>query len=76
MNNVAVMTRDDPGAVHFAEALRRAKADFLEMPGLQLTTAQAMRLWAFDADLCGAVLTTLVEMRFLVHTRKETFSRP
>ena len=32
----------------YAVALRRAQAEFLEMPGLQLTEAQAARLWAFD----------------------------
>ena len=30
--------------VGFAEALRRAQAEFLEMPGLRLTEAQAARL--------------------------------
>ena len=33
-----------PAADSFAGALRCARADFLEMPGLQLTEAQAARL--------------------------------
>jgi hypothetical protein len=57
------------------KALRRAQAEFMEMPGLQLTEAQAARLWAFDARLCGAVLAQLVEMRFLVRTRQSAFAR-
>jgi hypothetical protein len=59
----------------FAIALRRAQAEYLEMPGLQLTEAQAARLWSFDSALCSAVLTTLVESRFLVRTRNASFSR-
>ena len=58
----------------FADALRRAEAEYIEMPGLKLTVAQASRLWHFDSALCSAVLSTLVEQRFLV-TRKDSFSR-
>ena len=59
----------------FAMALRRAQAEYLEMPGLKLTAAQAARLWSFDSELCSAVLTALVESRFLVRTRKASFAR-
>jgi hypothetical protein len=65
----------DGPAEAFASALRRAQAEFLEMPGLQLTEAQAARLWSFDSALCSAVLTALVESRFLVRTRNASFSR-
>jgi hypothetical protein len=69
--------RDRPLAGRaFDEAIRRAKADFLEMPGLRLTAAQAMRLWAFDAGLCAAVLGRLVETGFLVPMRNLSFGRP
>jgi len=59
----------------FAAALTRAQGEFLEMPGLQLTEAQAARLWSFDSALCSAVLSTLVERRFLVRTRNAAFLR-
>jgi hypothetical protein len=59
----------------FANALQRAQAEFMEMPGLQLTEAQAARLWSFDSALCSAVLTALVESRFLVRTRNASFLR-
>jgi hypothetical protein len=59
----------------FSDALRRAQAEFLEMPGLQLTVAQAARLWHFDSALCSEVLSTLVERRFLVRTRHQSFAR-
>ena len=65
----------DGPADAFATALRRAQAEFLEMPGLQLTEAQAARLWSFDSALCSAVLTALVESRFLVRSRNAAFSR-
>ena len=58
----------------FAEALRRAQAEFREMPGLKLTEAQAARLMSFDSALCSAVLATLVDQRFLMRTR-DTFQR-
>ena len=56
------------------EAIRRVRADFLEMPGLQLTVPQAARLWAFDTQFCGDVLEGLVSARFLVRER-DTFIR-
>jgi hypothetical protein len=58
----------------FAEALRRTQAEFREMPGLKLTEAQLARLLSFDSTLCSAVLTTLVDRRFLMRTRN-TFQR-
>ena len=72
---VVIATSGDGHAEAFAVALRRARAEFLEMPGLQLTEAQAARLWSFDSALCSAVLTALVESRFLVRTRNASFSR-
>lgn len=52
-----------------ADAVRRVRAEFLEMPGLRLTAAQAARLWAFDAAFCNEVLASLVDARFLVCSR-------
>jgi hypothetical protein len=45
------------------------------MPGLQLTEAQAARLWSFDSALCSAVLSALVKSGFLVRTRSAAFVR-
>jgi len=64
----------DGGESGFLEALGRARAEFMEMPGLQLTARQAARLWACDQALCEAVLSALVEARFLVRHR-ESFAR-
>jgi len=59
----------------FEDALLRAKAEYLEMPGMQLTVTQAARLWHVDRELCDAVLSALVETRFLVKTRHALFAR-
>ena len=59
----------------FNDALRRATAEFLEMPGLKLTAAQAARLLSVDEVLCGRVLTALVESRFLAETSSARFVR-
>jgi hypothetical protein len=68
-----IVDRGDEGT--FAAALERARGEYLEMPGLQLTEAQAARLWSFDPALCGAVLSELVERKFLVRTRRASFAR-
>ena len=65
----------DEQASEFLIALRRAQAEFLEMPGLQLTVAQASKLWHLDSALCTAVLSRLVEQRFLVERRNHSFAR-
>jgi hypothetical protein len=57
------------------DLLRRVQAEFLEMPGLRLTRAQARRLWALDDTLCEAVLSALVDARFLVESRNASFIR-
>jgi hypothetical protein len=57
------------------EVLRRVKGEFLEMPGLRLTEAQARRLWGLDAAVCSALLDTLVASNFLFRTRDGAFMR-
>jgi hypothetical protein len=74
MIKMSTAAANDVLADSFGSALRRAQADFMEMPGLQLTEAQAARLWCFDSELCSRVLATLVESRFLMRTRN-SFTR-
>jgi hypothetical protein len=57
------------------EVLRRVQCEFLEMPGLRLTTPQARRLWGLDAASCDALLATLVHANFLFRTRDGAFMR-
>jgi len=57
------------------EVLRRVQGEFLEMPGLRLTGAQARRLWGLDAAACEALLGALVDAKFLFKTRDGAFMK-
>jgi hypothetical protein len=57
------------------DVLRRVQGEFLEMPGLRLTEAQARRLWGLDAASCTALLGALVDAKFLFQTRDGAFMR-
>jgi len=57
------------------DVVRRIRGEFLEMPGLRLTAAQARRLWRLDESSCEAVLGALVDARFLAKTRDGAFIR-
>jgi hypothetical protein len=46
----------------------RARGEYLEMPGLRLTVAQACRLWQLDLVLCIKVFDHLVAEGFLQQT--------
>jgi hypothetical protein len=47
------------------ELVTRVKSEYQEMPGLCLTSPQARRLWALDADTCRTVLGMLVSEGYL-----------
>ena len=47
----------------------RVRAEFMEMPGLQLTVAQAARLWGLDMASCHKVVDLLIEAAFLRRTQ-------
>ena len=57
------------------DVLRRVQGEFLEMPGLRLTGAQARRLWGLDAVACEALLGALVDAKFLFQTRDGSFMK-
>ena len=48
---------------------RRAEAEYLEMPGLKLTAAQASRFWHLDAAASVALLDAMVDDGFLYRAR-------
>jgi hypothetical protein len=60
---------------HPDEVLRRVQGEYIEMPGLRLTTAQAQRLWGLDRSACDALLNALVDAKFLFRTRDGAFVR-
>ena len=55
--------------------LQRIQGEFVEMPGLRLTAAQAQRLWGLERDVCDALLNELVDAKFLSRTRDGAFIR-
>jgi hypothetical protein len=49
--------------------LDRIRGEFLEMPGLHLTPAQAARLWSLDRPTSDRILGELVDAGFLLRGR-------
>ncbi|MBA3639626.1 MAG: hypothetical protein M3541_03690 [Acidobacteriota bacterium] len=57
------------------DVLQRIQCEFVEMPGLRLTAAQAQRLWGLERDVCNALLGALVDAKFLLQARDGSFIR-
>ena len=57
------------------DVLQQIEVEYLEMPGLSITEAQAQRLWALDNTTCRRVLDTLVQRGILRRTRREEYVR-
>ena len=57
------------------DILRRVRGEFIEMPGLRLTEAQAVRLWGLDPASCRKLLAVLVDAKFLFRTTSGAFMR-
>lgn len=55
--------------------IARARAEFVEMPGLALTLPQAARLWNVAVDDCRVILDALTTTGFLRWTDKRTVVR-
>jgi hypothetical protein len=53
----------------------RIRGEFLEMPGLRLTPAQASRLWALDRRISEHILNALASAGFLARTREGAYLR-
>ena len=70
ISSVASTPERQPGN---GRIVRRIRAEFLEMPGLCLTTAQAQRLWALEPRTCEALLDALIDSRFLRRTDQGLF---
>ena len=57
------------------DVLQRIQGEFVEMPGLCLTAAQAQRLWGLDREFCDKLLDVLVDGKFLTQRQDGTFIR-
>ena len=57
------------------ESLPRVRAEYWEMPGLQLTPLQAQRLFGLEPLVCLATLEALLEENYLSRTNDGLFRR-
>jgi ribonuclease D len=65
-----------PADTHIAaDWLRLIRAEYLEIPGLQLTKPQAQRLWGLDPLTCAMLLSALLDVKFLKRTRQGAYVR-
>ena len=55
--------------------LQRVCGEFMEMPGLRLTSQQAQRLWGVDERTCEVLLDHLVETKFLCRSAHGMYCR-
>lgn len=62
-------------AMEHETLVARVRSEFLEMPGLRLTPAQAARLWNVDAATCQQIITTLIGSAFLRWAPHGTITR-
>ena len=62
-------------SMSIAILVNRVRAEFVEMPGLELTLPQAGRLWNLGPDDCRLVLDTLADAGFLKWTQRRTVVR-
>jgi hypothetical protein len=59
----------------FAAVVDRVRLDFVQMPEMELTLPQAVRLWSLGMDDCRHVIDSLVDAGFLAWTPKRTIVR-
>jgi hypothetical protein len=57
------------------DLIRRVRGEYLEMPGLRLTSEQARRLWGLDSHTCQKLLRTLTRAQFLTLTADGHYRR-
>jgi hypothetical protein len=76
MSLIEIVDTCEPGTAPAAASLTsRVRGEFIEMPGLTLTPAQAARLWAIDAVTSERILQGLKSAGFLNRNRAGAFSR-
>ena len=75
MMTVEAPLADRPHDEGMTPLLHRVRSEFLEMPGLRLTPAQAARLWAVDRHTSERILDGLAMAGFLLKTREGAYLR-
>jgi hypothetical protein len=59
----------------YQQAVERIRYDFLEMPGMRLTSAQVARLSGLEDAICRRVLDDLVRTQFLSVRPDQRYAR-
>ena len=57
------------------DSVQRIRAEYLDLPGLSLTAAQAQRLWNLDSETCGLALDMMIRETFLRRTPHAKYVR-
>ena len=65
--------QNDADAPRIDSVVTRVRGEYSEMPGLQLTCAQACRLWHMHVSTCEKLLEQLVQEGFLCKTDKGAY---
>jgi hypothetical protein len=65
--------RDGGDSPRLDSLVGRVRGEYCEMPGLQLTFAQACRLWQVDTSTCEMLLEQLLREGFLCKTDKGAY---
>ena len=63
------------GRAHLQQRADVIRREYLELPGLSLTTAQVQRLWNLDRNTCQGLLDVLVRDKFLRQTADAQYVR-
>jgi len=65
--------QNDADAPRLDSVVARVRGEYSEMPGLELTCAQACRLWHMHVSTCEQLLEQLVQEGFLCRTHKGAY---
>ena len=71
-----MMMNPTPPTHELTDLATRARAEFREMPGMCLTTAQAARLWQLSPARAEELLSELVQAGFLVRRDGQRYRLP
>jgi DNA-binding IclR family transcriptional regulator len=75
-NGEVPMMNTTPATHELNDLATRARAEFREMPGMCLTTAQAARLWQLSPARAEELLSELVQAGFLVRRDGQRYRLP
>jgi hypothetical protein len=62
-------------AIRVPDVVHRLRGMFLDVPGTQLSVADAARLSGVDPSICRHILEGLADAQFLTRGRNGTFTR-